>query len=54
MPIWNQLANHYDKIPHSEHVTIAKVRKNKDNYFLFIIWLVFFFLFISLYFYGEM
>lgn len=25
MPTWNLLADHYSKIPHSEHVTIAKV-----------------------------
>lgn len=31
MPIWNQLANHYDKIPHSEHVTIAKVDCTKET-----------------------
>lgn len=25
MPTWNLLADHYGKIPHSEHITIAKV-----------------------------
>ena len=25
MPTWSLLADHYGKIPHSEHVTIAKV-----------------------------
>ena len=29
MPKWNLLADHYSKIPHSEHVTIAKVTKDQ-------------------------
>lgn len=31
MPTWSLLADHYSKIPHSEHVTIAKVDCTKET-----------------------